>query len=388
MPHARIRRLARRSLIRRAASELLVPLLMFGLPGAGWAQGAQYTTVTKISLPGALGAIVSFAAKAGGGGEQYTQTTYVTPTRRRTDDGTQTEIMDLNADRIINIDRAKKQYSIMTFEQAARGMAAAARQLGASMSGPTQQSSQGAPATSGSNSQLNTQVSFDLKPTGRHEKILGHEAAESYLTEALNFQETAQKGSDSTANGNLTVFEDVWVTKDLPGVAKVVQAFDHNMAQKMGSNLTPADVASFTRHAPQMSGNSNYSAAMKKASENASVLAGSLLRSVMYLVTVPDGLTFNPQLALNQGKTAKSKKKSGGFGSFLGAAIASAVTGDQQQNQKKQNQQAKPTPPQQRTIMTSTTVMTHFKVGAIPASMFQLPAGYTQVPPASAQGGG
>ncbi|MCG6988069.1 MAG: hypothetical protein LJF06_07800 [Gemmatimonadetes bacterium] len=363
----------------RRAAALLLPVLAIGLPGLASAQGVQYTTVTQISLPGALGSIARFAAKMGGGSTKSADTTYVTPTKRRTDNARESEIIDVDADQIIHVDHAKKQYYVMTFEQAEKAMEAAAEQVSSGMSQAKQEPSQGEGSGS-STPQIQTQMSFDLKPTGHHEKILGHDAAESYLTEGLDVQATEQDEQtkqDSTTEGNLTLFEDLWTTKDMPAVAKVEHEFEHNLSAKWGSTVSSTDLASLGK----VMGDPRVSAALKKASENGTELQDTPLRTVLYLVTVPEGQKFDPELALSEGKPAQ-KKKSGGFGGFLKAAMSKATDQGRQQDQ-----QAQQTPPHQTTFMKSTSEVTRFKVGSIPASVFQPPAGYTEVQPPDLTGG-
>lgn len=379
MPGPLDSRLAAGGFARRAAAALIVPILAIGLPGLASAQGVQYTTVTQISFPGALGSIVRFATKMGGGNTKSTQTTYVTPTKRRTDDGRESEIIDVDADRIIHVDDAKKQYYVMTFEQAEKAMKAVAEQMSGSASQAKEEPSPGE-ASSSAKPQVHTQMSFDLKPTGHHEKILGHETAESYLTEAMDVQATQQDqqtGQDSTAEGNLTLFEDLWTTKDMPVVSKVEHEFEHNLDAKWGSTVSPADLASLHK----VVGDPRVSAALKKAAANGTELQGTPLRTILYIVTVPEGQKFDPELAVNGGKTAK-KKKSGGFGGFLKGALKRAADPGQQQDQQDQQ-----TPPHQKTFMKSTSEVTRVKVGSIPASTFQPPDGYTEVQPPDMTGG-
>lgn len=372
---------SRAALLRRATAVLL-PILAVGLPRLASAQGVQYTTVTQISLPGALGSIVRLAAKMGGGSTKSTETTYVTPTKQRRDHGTESEIMDVDADRIIHIDHANKQYYVMTFEEAEQVVEAAAKQVSAGASQAREAPAQGEASASGK-PRIQAQASFDLESTGRHEKILGHDAAESYLTEGLDIQATQQDeetGQDSTAKGNLTLFEDVWLTKDMPVVSKVEHEFNHNVAEKWGSTLTSGDLASLSKGKGQMMGDPRISAALKKAAVNGTELQGTPLRTVLYLVTVPEGQEFDPQLATNEEKPAK--KKSGGFGGFLKGALKKAA-----EQGGEQDRQAEQTPPHQSTFMKSTSEITEFKVGAIPASVFQPPADYTKIPSPDLAGG-
>jgi len=342
----------------------------------------QYTTVTQIELPGALGSIVRLAAKMGGGSTRSTDTTYLTPTRRRTDHGTSSEIMDVDADRIIHVDRATRQYYVMTFEEAEQTVEAAAKQVSAATSQAKEAPSQGE-ASASDKPGIQAQASFDLESTGRHEKILGHDAAESYLTEGLDIQATqqdAKTGQDSTAKGNLTLFEDVWMTEDMPVVSKVEHEFNHNVAEKWGSTLSPGDLESLSRGEGQAMGDPRISAALKTAAANGTELQGTPLRTVLYLVTVPEGQEFEPQLATNEGEPAK--KKSGGFGGFLKGALKKAAEQGQEPDQ-----QAQPTPPHQSTFMKSTSEVTELRVGAIPAGVFQPPADYAEVPPPNLAGG-
>jgi len=105
------------------------------------------------------------------------------------------------------------------------------------------------------------------------------------------------------------------------------------------------------------------------------------VRTTAYVVLVSPDQKFDRGLALGeQEKSAakpQEKKKSGGLFSKLAKTAEKAAESQNTDEQKKDGE--KDAPPQ-ATMAVITTQVTSVKVGAIPASTFQIPAGYTGVP--------
>lgn len=372
-----------------AAAAAVVASLGILAPRPLAAQGVEYTTVSHVKLAGSMGKFMSVAARFGGkGATQSTETVYLTPTKKRTDNGNHTEITDVDAGRIISIDHKKKQYYIMTFAELKKQMEAATKEAGAAAD-----QSQSAPEPQQQAQDQGSQevhAHFDVTPTGRHEKILGHSTAENYVTMGLDATQTQtdqQTGQQQTEKGNMTVFQDMWLAKDLH-ISKIEAEFAQNMAKKLDPSFDPAAFASIGQAMMKSLSNPQMSAAMKKAATEAKKLDGTPLRTVTYLVTVPDGKKFDPKLALGTAEAAKPKKKHHGFGGFLKSAVKKAEQQVGQQDQSGNDQQngQDQGPKKQTTILTTTTNYTSVKLGSIPASVFAPPAGYKQVqPPGSGQ---
>src|ERR1700679_3587154 len=116
-----------------------------------------------------------------------------------------TEIIDLDAETITNIDTLKKQYTVMTFEQMRQQIAAAA----AKMKEEQQKAGQPAPQQPST-----TDVSFQIqvRNTGQTKDVSGISTNESILT--MNMDAT-DKSSGQT--GSLAITNDLWFATEVHG---------------------------------------------------------------------------------------------------------------------------------------------------------------------------
>ena len=101
--------------------------------------------------------------------ETHEATEYVTATRRITDDPAHRTIVDLDAKTLTLLDKAKKTYTVTTFDELRRQMEQARKQLDAMP--PEARKMMGA---------MDAEVT--LRPTGKTEKIAGYEAKEYALS--------------------------------------------------------------------------------------------------------------------------------------------------------------------------------------------------------------
>jgi hypothetical protein len=371
----------------------LVVALGLGLPGGATAQGLQYTEVSDAHFVGGLGKVASFAAKLGGGNTnaKTTHTYYITPTKMRTDDGDSTSmIIDTDAEKYIWVDHHAKAYYVLTFQEAIQRFKAAMQQMQAKMDSAQQEIAQAKQqqAANPDNAKLTAQAHLNIQETGKHDNISGYDASESYVTVGIDATVTSndkETGEQKSAQGNMTLFEDMWLAKSVP-LQKYETEFHANLAKKLGSEVSVADKMKAMQTMKQVFGDPRMREAMQKASEESKKLQGTPLRTTAYFVLVPEGATFDSQLALQSGQEAQQpeqKKKGGGLGALLKAAM-NAQSNDQQQQKQADQQEAKP---QQATLMVSTVETTSIKEGAIAASMFEPPAGYKEVqPPADFMG--
>lgn len=100
--------------------------------------------------------------------ETHEATEYVTATRRITDDPTHRTIVDLEAKTLTVLDKTKKTYTVTTFDELRQQMDRARKRLDALP--PEARKMMGA---------MDAEVT--LQPTGKSEKIAGHEAKEYAL---------------------------------------------------------------------------------------------------------------------------------------------------------------------------------------------------------------
>jgi hypothetical protein len=117
--------------------------------------------------------------------------------------------------------------------------------------------------------------------------------------------------------------------------------------------------------------------AMKKAAEEAQKVEGIAVKSTMYLVIVAPDQKFDRALALKETEGAGgAAEKPKGLRGMIGRAIESQ--GKQEQKAPADQQQS------QGTLARVITDIRDVRATSVPASMFDIPAGYREVQPPSA----
>jgi len=140
-----------------------------------------------------------------------------------------TEIIDLDAETITNIDNVKHQYTVVTFEQLKEQIQAAMQKAKEQQAKETKTEPQPAqPST--------TEVTFDahVRNTGQSKEIAGMSANESILAMKMNATDTT-----SGQTGAMAITNDIWVVPEIPGYEEV-NAFNRKFVTKMGTVLSDA----------------------------------------------------------------------------------------------------------------------------------------------------
>jgi len=348
----------------------LVVLAALSLPPTGAplaAQGVTYTSVTSTKAGGALGAVLKLS-----GSSNITSTTYLSGHKMRVDDKDRSTIYDIDGSRIIYIDHKQKGYAIVTFEQLRAALdsgLAAAKQEQAKAKEKEKPKDANA-----KDYQLDYNVAVDR--TNEHQKIAGYDAQRMFMTISMGAHE---KGQEARADqGQMVLLVDLWTSTSAPQAAafrEFGRAYAAKMGQEFRSSMKGLEAA-FSSN-PQMK--SSLEAAGKEMAKN----QGFTLRNTSYFVIVPEGKTFDRQLALNAGAKADAEakadagqpKKGGGLFGKLKAAAAAA----EQQQKEQQEQGGGKSAPQQATMMGLSTEVQDIQTG-VPGDAFAIPAGYKEVP--------
>jgi hypothetical protein len=362
-----------------------------------------------------------------------TTTEYVTTDKRRVDTDMQCEgfmamfckdaqsgdITRLDRDLSWSLDPKDKQYRETPFPTAAQRQAAEQQML-ANMEkmkqcpAPKQQPAPTGPDTS------KCQMSppkFDVKQTGTHATIVGHDAQ---LTELSLTQSCTDQSTGDTCD--MVFLFDSWLTQDtLPGMDDR-RAFDEAYAKKMG--LTPATLALAQQRMKQFL--AGYMGSLKDLQAKAGDLKGYPLKTSLRIAFGGPNCKSAKDAAAQSGNAnganpfgdaskaagdAATSSASGAAGSAAGTAASQAagngaagsVLGSAASAfgsklvsglfAKKNNNTAAPAPAATPTsaatsplppgliqtveISTETTAIT---TGAVPASEFDIPAGWTLIP--------
>ncbi len=338
------------------------------LPSGLAAQSVTYHSSTQFHLAGALGSLISHTAGSGGSGT----TTYIDARHMRTDDKNHSTIIDLDGGRILSIDKDKKTYTSMTFEQFADYMRQAQARMKEEMA-KQQPKQQYTAATSKPHDDIDWQYQVSSEKTGEHQKIAGYDAERQFITLTATARDKTQPDS-----GSLVVLMDIWTSDDAPNGA-ATREFQRAYAARARASFEPParNMASMFSISPQ------FRAALEAAGKELHKVHGTQLRTTTYLVGVPGNVKFDRSLVVGGVSASQasaqeaSAPKQGGLKGLFGKVKAAAQQAEQNQ-QSKSSKQA-----EQGTVLWFTTQVDDIQP-TVPAGAFAVPAGYTLLPtPAS-----
>lgn len=197
----------------------------------------ETTQMTGGSMLGLMKMAAAFSKQARQAGEPIVSTVAIKGNRMVHINPTNTEIIDLDAETITNIDTLKKQYTVVTFEQMKQQIEAAAAKMKEQQEKSQPASAPQQPST--------TDVSFQIhvRNTGQSKDVSGLSASESIMT--MNVDAT-DKSSGQT--GSLAITNDMWLAPEIPGYDEVKE-FYRKFALKMGTvfnnAINPAMLAQY-----------------------------------------------------------------------------------------------------------------------------------------------
>ncbi len=304
-----------------------------------------------------------------------------------------TEIYDLDKQEIIHIDTVKKQYSVDTFDDMRKAMAKAQGKMQQAQA-PAPQPQQ--PPTAPSNLQFSFSVS--VKNTGLEQVVNGLNAKQQILTLTTIVTDTSQPGTSST----YTVTSEIWTTPTEPDEMKDAQDFDTRFQQALMSGVDLSAYASMlgnassaaTAQAQMFASQPGAAAAFAQSGKEMAKIQGTPILEKTSMggsgtgAAAPQGSNAASQ---PQGGNASSSPDDTGTG---GNVVAKGVSGLVGLFGKKKSQPTNPPPasstdtpqtPGQTTLLETTTQKSNFSHDPIPASAFEVPAGFKQVPSALAQ---
>lgn len=333
----------------------------------------SYTETTQMtggSLLGVMKMAGHFSRQAREAGGPIVTTVTVKGNRMSRVSPTNTEIIDLDAETITNIDTQRREYTVMTFQQMKQQIEAAEAKAAAEQ--------KKAPAEQQQSS--NTKVDFvvHVRNTGQSKEVSGLSTSESIMTMNMNATDTS-----SGQTGSMAFTNDMWMAPEVPGYDEVKE-FYQKFAQKMGtvfssSAINPAMLAQYK----------GASQGLRDMAEEMSKLKGTPILQVMRMGTTANGQTIPaaseaplPQSqSPSAGDVAKESatdsiaSKLGGLGGFGGF-------GHKKQQPKQDSAPANSgsgAQPAYAVLMETNTQMGNFSRTANDAS-FAIPAGFKQIP--------
>jgi hypothetical protein len=404
--------------VRAAAAMALVLLAKAALADASYQATSQITGGTLVD---AFKGNILFAKQTQQMLAPTTTTTMVHGNQKATVSKDSIEIIDLDAGTMTHVDTVKRTYSVITFDQLRKMMANMPQQMQQAQA-QMQQAKQQMP-------QSNLQFTYDVqvKDPGSTKEVNGVMAEEHIITLTVHMAVPNAAGSTSPAVASstgtptpdsiaYTITTDMWVAPDPPQL-KEIHDFDVRMGQKMMQGVdAQAMMAQWKTNGAAMSqmlgGQPGAADGMVKMAEEMAKLKGTHVLEVTTMAgsanmpaataTSPATSTSSNSTTNNSGGSATgqvaqgtaegtAQGESGRLG-VVGSALSGSIIGGF--HRKKQQPAAQTQAPtdapaaastststtQSVTMMETTRQENNFSSDSIPASSFQVPAGYKQVP--------
>ncbi len=329
-------------------------------------QDVTVSNSSTLRFFGGFGKIMSLAGRLGGKNlsEPIPGTTYIAGNKMRTDTGDDAMIIDLDAERFINIDHKEKSYTSMTFAE----MSAMVRSMGDSMKAARAQADKKA-SSSGEKGEVDVKYQIKVDRPGERAKIAGADAERVFMTISMIANVTPE-GEKTEEAGSMVFLVDEWVSRNAAQGA-ALNAFQKRYVEKLGRELesTGKSLEMAFSSNPQIK--DGFAAAAKERAK----VPGTPLRSTTYVTFVPAGMTFDRQLALGDVAAAPApepEKKGGG--------LRGMVRGIKKMADEAQKAESQPAgPPKQATMMTVTTEIERIETGRLDPALFTPPAGFKEV---------
>lgn len=297
------------------------------------------------------------------------------------------EIYDLDKQEVIHVDIAHKQYSVDTFADMRKAMAQAPANI-------NQAQAQAAPAPQAQAPPSNLQYSFSVteKDTGLQQVISGLNATQHILTLTATVTDTSNPGNTAT----YTTTSEIWTTPDLPEEIKDSQDFDARFQQALMSGVDLSAYVGMLRSASSNAAAMTQMFASNPGAAGAFAQAGkemSKITGTQILVKTSMGGS-GTGAAGSQGNNAGGNQpppdnagNSPSLPTSIGGALGSLF------GKKKSQPASSPAAssassqqtPGETVLLETTTQDTNFSHDSVPASSFEVPAGFKQVPSPLAQ---
>jgi hypothetical protein len=283
---------------------------------------------SKVDFPGMLGGMVRFfggkAAKEG-----VVSSTALSGNRLMTVTDQQGRLVDLDEEKIYEIDFNKKRYKVTTFEEYRQRMLEAQRKMSeANPQAQPQQSDKPA---------KEMEIDFNVQETGQRKNLSGYDCRQLLMTITIR-----EKGKTLEQGGGMVLNSDMWMGPEIPEMKELAE-FHRRFAEKIGllsfGQDSAAQMGMMQKMYPMMS-----QALEKFRSENAN-MSGTAIQTIMKIEMAP-----SPEQRAQAQQQPQQQEESaptsiggllGGFGRKLG--------------KKKEQPQQQGAVPEGRSLLMTTT---------------------------------
>ena len=351
--------------LRSVLSIAAVTVLAVGTSRADF-KYTQQSKVTGGALAGVTKTLGVFSKSARQATEPQLSTTMVQGNRMRTESATTIEIIDLDGKRFIHADPAKKTYWIQTFDQLKQQIEQAKQKAQAEQAK--------AAAKHAAASTVTMVPKFDVQATGQTRTVMNIPTKEMKMRVDMIMKSTDPKTEADLEKSNATMYmtADAWYGV-VPGYDEV-RSFYKKMAKDL--DWLPGSLGMAN---PQMS------QAADELRKNSVNMEGMPIVQYSSL-----GMAANGQDAQAQGaQTPPPQQQQSSTPTNPQDAIAKGIGGLFKKKQQSSDSSTKasggdaslppPPPPMPGSMMDLTTQVTGYSQDSLDASLFDVPAGYTQV---------
>jgi hypothetical protein len=324
------------------------------------AQDVQYRSVSKLDM----GTGINLALKLAGASE-VSSTTYIKGRKMRTESDKSATIFDLDKNRVIIINNGDKTYISAPISQ----MTAAFSELTANANVRADKGQMTATARDSAGNKADFTFHVSIDPTNEHQEVNGQDATRSFATIQTDVKVTPEGESAATDAGTLVILVDNWSANGGAAYTAV-----HNFQQAMSKGLREQAFSNMKGFNAAFAQNPQMGEAMQKAAAEQQKMDGIMMRSTTYLVAVPPSLKFDRDLVIKPQEGGGGSVAKRAMGGMLSGALRSRM---KQQEEKKDTATADP---KQATVMKMTTEIRDVQTTSLPSSLFEVPAGYREIP--------
>jgi hypothetical protein len=328
---------------------IAVVVSLFVVPSLALHADVRSDQKSKVEFAGALGRVVNiFGGKAAREGVNISH--IVKGNRMASITGNSEQIVDLDEEKVYDIDLKKKTYKVTTFDELRRQMMAD-QQRASDRAKKEPDAEPSRPAAD----EKQMDVDFNVKQTGQTKRINGFDTHEAIMTITLR-----EKGKTLEQGGGMVLTSDLWLAPPIPEMKEIGQfqiRYAEKLAGPMLAGVSPQQMSAAIASYPLM----------KLAISRMAVEDEKLDGTAVETVTTYDSVKSADEMA-EEAKTEKENDQpsaSGGVGGLLGGFARRAV----------RKKEAAPSP--RSTVMTTTTEVLKVATTVAPSDV-AVPAGFKE----------
>jgi hypothetical protein len=243
-----------------------------------------------VTLGGMLGRMMNlFGGKAAK--EGVVSTVAVSGDRKMNANDTHGQIVDLNEEKIYDLDMRKKTYTVVTFDELRHKM----EEMEAKAKADAAKAPKAEKAEQPANQGKEMDIDFDVKSTGQTKTINGFDTREVVITVTAR-----EKGKKLEESGGMVMTVDNWLTKSQPAL-KDISDFDRRYFQKLAGPALQVDAQQLATAMAMMPGLKEAFARVNKET-----LDGTAVQSI----TTVDAVKSAEQMQQEQSGAASSSDQS------------------------------------------------------------------------------